>query len=140
MVHEVSHAARHIRATVVVGRALRIGNREDRDACERMERRLLSARVVTVPEQSAAMPGASPEGRYANAIQVGHNAFEFVLDFSQQYASAPEAAAHTRIITSPHYARGFLETLQAAIDAYEKEFGVIEVRSSGAEGGDAQSH
>jgi hypothetical protein len=95
---------------------------------------------VTESEQSAAAPGTRVEGRYANGIQVGHNAFEFVLDFSQQYESAHDEPPHTRIVTSPYYAKGFLETLQAAIDAYEREFGAIEARPAKAEGGDAQSH
>jgi Protein of unknown function (DUF3467) len=95
---------------------------------------------VTGSAQSAATQGTGPEGRYANGIQVGHNAFEFVLDFSQQYVSAQDAPPHTRIVTSPHYAKGFLETLQAAIDAYEKEFGAIEMQPSRAEGGDAQGN
>jgi hypothetical protein len=43
-------------------------------------------------------------------------------------------------VTSPHYARGFLETLQAAIEAYEMEFGAIEAGRSRAEGGDAEGH
>jgi hypothetical protein len=26
-----------------------------------------------------------PEGRYANYFQIGHNAFEFIIDFGQGY-------------------------------------------------------
>jgi hypothetical protein len=73
----------------------------------------------TAPQQP------SLEGRYANAFQVGHNAFEFVLDFSQQFVGADDALAHTRIVTSPHYAKGLLETLQTSIAQYEREFGRI---------------
>lgn len=95
--------------------------------------------MVTDPEQAAALH-TNLEGRYANGIQVGSNAFEFVLDFSQQYGGAQDAPPHTRIVTSPYYARGFLETLQAAIAAYEKEFGPIEARSKRTEGQDAPGH
>ena len=65
------------------------------------------------------------EGRYANYFEVGHNAFEFVLDCGQFYAEDQKAQIHTRIITGPVYARALLETLQGAIDQYEKVFGVI---------------
>ena len=51
------------------------------------------------------------EGKYVNYFEVGHNAFEFVLDFGQSYAGNQEPQLHTRIITSPAYAKSFLETL-----------------------------
>jgi hypothetical protein len=35
------------------------------------------------------------EGRYANYFKVGHNAFEFLLDFGQLYAESREAQFHT---------------------------------------------
>jgi hypothetical protein len=81
--------------------------------------------MVVDPEEPALASNANLEGRYANGIQVGHNAFEFVLDFGQQYGGAAEAHVHTRIVTSPHYAKGFLETLQLAVAEYEREFGLI---------------
>lgn len=39
------------------------------------------------------------EGRYANYFKVGHNAFEFVLDFGQFYPGSEKAELCTRIIT-----------------------------------------
>jgi hypothetical protein len=65
------------------------------------------------------------EGRYANYFKVGHNAFEFLLDFGQFYPEAEHARLHTRIITSPQYAMALLETLREAIDRYEQSFGPI---------------
>jgi hypothetical protein len=59
---------------------------------------------------------------------------------SQQFGSAQDAPPHTRIVTSPHYARGFLETLQAAVEAYEKEFGAIEAGPPRAKGGNAKGN
>ncbi|MEO8017681.1 MAG: DUF3467 domain-containing protein [Pseudomonadota bacterium] len=79
----------------------------------------------TEPEEIAP-PAVRIEGRYANAFQVGHNAFEFVVDFSQQYAGSLEAPTHTRIVTSPHFAKALLETLRTSIAEYETEFGEIE--------------
>lgn len=67
------------------------------------------------------------EGRYANDFQVGHNAFEVVLDFGQRYGSGVPSPVHTRIITSPAYAKAFLETLTSSIALYESEFGTIAV-------------
>ena len=64
------------------------------------------------------------EGRYANIFQVGHNAFEFVLEFGQ--ANLAEAARnHTRIVTGPVYAKVFLTILHESVDRYEQAFGPI---------------
>lgn len=68
------------------------------------------------------------EARYANYVRVGHNAFEFLLDFGQFYGGDPEPVAHTRIVTSPTYAKVFLETIRDSIEQYEATFGPIEGR------------
>ncbi len=65
------------------------------------------------------------EGRYANAFQVGHNAFEFLLDFGQVTPESEKIHFYTRIITSPTYAKALLGTLQESIDRYEQTFGAI---------------
>ena len=65
------------------------------------------------------------EGKYANYFIVGHNAFEFVIDFGQYYAGNEEAEPYTRIVTCPCYARELLETLRESIERYEKVFGNI---------------
>ena len=71
-------------------------------------------------------PQTNPlEGRYANAFQVGHNTFEFVLDFGQVFPGDDEGRFHTRIITVPVYAKALLETLRESIDRYEHTFGVV---------------
>jgi hypothetical protein len=67
-----------------------------------------------------------PEGRYANYFKVGHNAFEFVLDFGQFYPENSGAWFHTRIISAPIYAKALLQTLGESIDLYEQTFGVIQ--------------
>jgi hypothetical protein len=59
---------------------------------------------------------------YANYFEVGHTALEFVLDFGQSYANG-ETSCHTRIVTSPTYARALLETLTEAFEAYDRHFG-----------------
>ncbi|MEJ8836854.1 DUF3467 domain-containing protein [Ramlibacter sp. AN1133] len=72
-------------------------------------------------------PKASPEpAAYANHFEVGFNAFEFLLDFAQNYDSADEVAiAHTRIVTAPAYAKLFLGLLDRSILEYEATFGPI---------------
>jgi hypothetical protein len=78
------------------------------------------------------------EGRYANHFSVGHNAFEFVLDFGQFYPDGGRARVHTRIIISPSYAKAFVETVRASIKHYEDAFGPLAracPRSQGPEWG-----
>lgn len=72
--------------------------------------------------------GKKIEGKYANFFQVGYNAFEFVMDFGQFYSETEEAELYTRIITSPFYAKNFLETIKESIEQYENEIGIIKER------------
>jgi hypothetical protein len=65
------------------------------------------------------------EGRYANALKVGHNAFEFLLEFGQTTEDDSEVRCLCRIVTSPAYAKAFLQTLQESIERYEETFGRI---------------
>ena len=65
------------------------------------------------------------EGRYANYFKVGHNAFEFLLDFGQFYPESKKEQFHTRIVTSPFYAKALLEILRESSDRYEQTFGAI---------------
>jgi hypothetical protein len=67
------------------------------------------------------------EGRYANWFQIGHNAFEFLLDFGQHFPETSEMHLHTRIITSPIYAKALFEVLQTSIEQYEESHGPIPV-------------
>ncbi len=61
-------------------------------------------------------------GRYANYVAVGHNAFEFLLDFGQHYPDSDDIKMHTRIIINPIYAKSLLEILQQSIRQYEMSF------------------
>jgi hypothetical protein len=65
------------------------------------------------------------EGRYANYFAVGHNAFEFVLGFGQVNPDCDIARLHTRVITTPTYARAFSKTLLESLARYEQTFGPI---------------
>ena len=76
------------------------------------------ARAAEAPPEPAA---------YANHFEVGFNAFEFLLDFGQNY-EGPDgtAVAHTRIVTAPAYAKVLRGLLDRSIDDYEAAFGRIE--------------
>ena len=64
--------------------------------------------------------------RYANQFEVGYNAFEFLFDFSQNYANGDlDKTAHARIVTVPAYAKVFLAVLSRTISEYEAQFGKI---------------
>ena len=58
----------------------------------------------------------SKEGRYANFFQVGHNAFEFLIEFGQQ-----DGGIHTRIYVSPQYARVLSDLLVNSLREHEYE-------------------
>ena len=64
-------------------------------------------------------------GRYANYFTVGHNAFEFVIDFGQFFEESGTPHLHTRIITSPAYAAALLTTLRESVARYEETFGPL---------------
>ena len=65
------------------------------------------------------------EGKYVNCFQVGHNAFEFLLDFGQSYRNGEVEHFHTRIVTTPPYAKELLRVLKESIEQYERAFGPI---------------
>ena len=66
------------------------------------------------------------EGKYANYFQIGHNAFEFLLDFGQLYADGKQEQIHTRIVTSPSYVKELLKVLGESVERYEQDFGPIQ--------------
>ena len=63
-------------------------------------------------------------GQYSNDFTVGHNAFEFLLDFFQTFDDG-QALRHTRIITTPVYAKSLLRLLRESVEQYESIFGAI---------------
>ena len=64
-------------------------------------------------------------GQYANYFKIGHNAFEFLLDFGQLYLENKTAQFHTRIIINPIYIKPLLETIRESVEHYERKFGAI---------------
>jgi len=76
-------------------------------------------------DEGGEFSGGQPEGKYANYFQVGHNTLEFVIDFGQSFSDGREEIFHTRIVTSPSYAKELLKVLVDSIDRYESVFGPI---------------
>ena len=62
------------------------------------------------------------KGHYVNYFEVGHNAFEFVFDFSQFYPENKEADLCARIIISPGCAKELFIILGESIEQYIKNF------------------
>jgi hypothetical protein len=89
------------------------------------ERQSVRIEVLMNPENEPQEVTGELEGRYSNYFKVGHNAFEFLLDFGQFYAESQRAQFHTRIITNPTYAKALLSLLRESIAQYEQTFGVI---------------
>jgi hypothetical protein len=65
------------------------------------------------------------EGRYTNYFRIGHNAFEFLVEFGQMYAGQREQM-HSRMVLGPSHAKELLRVLGRSIEAYEQQFGEIE--------------
>jgi Protein of unknown function (DUF3467) len=65
------------------------------------------------------------EGKYANYFEVGHNPFEFYVDFGQYDPQSEKVQMHTRIVTGPVYAKLLGETLASSVQSFEREHGPI---------------
>lgn len=63
------------------------------------------------------------EGRYSNYVEVGFNAFEFLVEFGQFYSETKQPHTHTKIVMSPPCAKDLLETLQKSLLQYEGDYG-----------------
>lgn len=72
------------------------------------------------------------EGRYANYFEVGHNLFEFVLDFGQGGQENESIRIYVRIITTPEGAETLSRLLGEALGKYRQTFGPIRGDMSGA--------
>lgn len=73
----------------------------------------------------ATADGRQLEGQYANWFKVGFNAYEYVIDFGQYYPENDEEKLYIRIVTSPAYAKRFLNLLAKSIEQYKERYGII---------------
>lgn len=76
-------------------------------------------------DEKGSLSDGRTEGQYANYFQVGHNAFEVLIDFGQAYSDGGQEHFHTRIITSPPYAKELLKILSEALKEYEGRYGEL---------------
>ena len=89
---------------------------------------LLKGRDETAPRVDVGLKQERQEieARYSNCLEIGQNAFEFVLDFGQSYqGEQSDPRFHTRIVTGPFYAKYFSALLCESVRRYEEEHGVI---------------
>lgn len=68
------------------------------------------------------------EARYANYFQAGQNAMEFIIEFGQFYSDETIPFLHTRIVTSPMYAKKLVKLLEESLAQHEAQFGTIRGR------------
>jgi Protein of unknown function (DUF3467) len=80
--------------------------------------------MVTSPAPSQQRP-AAPMAAYTNYFEVGHNAFEFLVDFGQFQPEAETVAMHSRIVTGPVHAKLLAQLLSQAVTRFEDEHGAI---------------
>ena len=62
---------------------------------------------------------------YTNFVHIGHNAFEFLLEFGESDADGENDVPHTRLVTNPVFAVRLAMLLRQAIAQYERRFGSI---------------
>lgn len=75
-------------------------------------------------DRKSKSPGSPKKikGHYVNYFEVGHNAFEFVFDFSQFYPECEETELCARIIISPGCAKELFVILGESIEQYIRNF------------------
>ena len=62
---------------------------------------------------------------YANYCEIGHNAFEFLLDFGQFRPETGNVQVHSRIVAGPVQAKLFSRLFAQAVDRFEASHGPI---------------
>jgi Protein of unknown function (DUF3467) len=90
--------------------------------------------MVVAKQLSMAEPAPAPQPRkhqpvpmavYANYFEVGHNAFEFLIDFGQFQPETGTVAMHSRMVTGPVHAKLLAQLLTEAIERFEAAHGGI---------------
>ncbi len=70
-------------------------------------------------------PARRPLATYANYCEVGHNAYEFLVDYGQVRPEGDGIDIHTRIVAGPVPAKIFLRLLSEAVARFEAAHGPI---------------
>ena len=80
--------------------------------------------------------GRTIAGRwYADAFEVGHNAFQFKVDCAQQGVDGEVVTVYFRVIASPFSARELFRQLGMGLLRYADTFGPIDDKDGGGEQG-----
>ena len=66
-----------------------------------------------------------PPVRYTNVFEVGVDAFEVIISCAQREPDGEEAPPHTKIVTTPGFAKQLAHMLVDAIADYEARFGPL---------------
>jgi hypothetical protein len=82
-------------------------------------------RAQRKPAASTVVTKRAPLARYANYFEVGHNAFEFLIDFGQFQPEVAAVKLHTRMATGPTHAKLLSAVLAHAVSQFEAEHGEI---------------
>ncbi len=69
------------------------------------------------------IPGDMLQARFANSFRTGYNSEEIVIDFGQGYEGGGAVTFHTRIVTSPMYAKQMVELLMLTLEDFEAVYG-----------------
>ena len=69
--------------------------------------------------------GKAPLARYANYFEIGHNAFEFVVDCGQVEPDSGDILLHSRFALGPTHAKLLANLLADAVARFEADNGVI---------------
>ncbi|MEO9779049.1 MAG: DUF3467 domain-containing protein [Sedimentitalea sp.] len=75
----------------------------------------------TVPGNNGRMIVAG----YANYFEVGHNAYEFLLDFGQVDPQRGKAVINRRFALGPTHAKLLMRLMTRSVAEFEQEFGPI---------------
>lgn len=67
----------------------------------------------------------APLARYTNYFEVGHNPYEFLIDFGQFQPEVEGVILHTRIAVGPTHAKLLSQMLLSAVRKHESENGPI---------------
>lgn len=78
--------------------------------------------AIHVPSKPVSEP---PLAIYANYCEIGHNAFEFLLDFGQFRPESGQIQVHSRIVAGPVQAKLFARLFAQAVERFEASHGTI---------------
>ncbi|WP_299780582.1 DUF3467 domain-containing protein [uncultured Roseobacter sp.] len=62
---------------------------------------------------------------YANYFEVGHNPYEFLIDFGQIDPQRGTATINSRLALGPTHAKLLMRLLSRSVEQFERDFGAI---------------